>query len=39
VLERVVSLGTVETHVGHSYRKLDISSRAELSQALATARR
>jgi DNA-binding CsgD family transcriptional regulator len=30
-----VSLRTVETHLGNSYRKLDISSRAELSQALA----
>jgi DNA-binding CsgD family transcriptional regulator len=33
-----VSLRTVETHLGNSYRKLDITSRAELSQALAMTR-
>ena len=30
-----ISLRTVETHLGHAYRKLDITSRAELSHALA----
>ena len=30
-----ISLRTVETHLGHAYRKLDIASRAELSHALA----
>lgn len=30
-----ISLRTVETHLGHAYRKLDITSRAELAQALA----
>jgi DNA-binding CsgD family transcriptional regulator len=30
-----ISLRTVETHLGHAYRKLDITSRAELSDALA----
>jgi DNA-binding CsgD family transcriptional regulator len=30
-----ISLRTVETHLGHAYRKLDITSRGELSQALA----
>ena len=29
-----VSEKTVETHLGHTYRKLDISSRTELSRAL-----
>jgi DNA-binding CsgD family transcriptional regulator len=29
-----ISLRTVETHLGHAYRKLDITSRAELSHAL-----
>ncbi len=29
-----ISLRTVETHLGHAYRKLDIASRAELSRAL-----
>ncbi|MDQ3678855.1 MAG: AAA family ATPase [Actinomycetota bacterium] len=30
-----ISLRTVETHLGHAYRKLDITSRTELSHALA----
>lgn len=30
-----ISLRTVETHLGHAYRKLDITSRAELSHALS----
>ncbi len=30
-----LSVKTVEMHLGHAYRKLDISTRAELSQALA----
>jgi DNA-binding CsgD family transcriptional regulator len=30
-----VSLRTVETHLGNSYRKLDITTRAELSRTLA----
>jgi DNA-binding CsgD family transcriptional regulator len=32
-----ISLRTVETHLGHAYRKLDITSRAELSHALVDA--
>lgn len=34
-----VSLRTVETHLGNSYRKLDITSRADLSQALTMTQR
>jgi DNA-binding CsgD family transcriptional regulator len=34
-----ISLRTVETHLGHAYRKLDIASRGELSQALGEPRR
>ena len=30
-----VTRKTVETHLGHVYRKLDISGRGELSRALA----
>ena len=30
---------TVETHLGHAYRKLDIHTRAELAEALANPRR
>jgi DNA-binding CsgD family transcriptional regulator len=30
-----VTLRTVETHLTHAYQKLDISSRAELGEALA----
>jgi DNA-binding CsgD family transcriptional regulator len=34
-----VSLRTVETHLGSSFRKLDISSRVELPHALGSANR
>ena len=34
-----VSLKTVETHLRSSYRKLDITSRAELPQILGAPRR
>lgn len=30
-----VTVKTVEMHLGHAYRKLDIRSRAELQRALA----
>ncbi len=29
---------TIETHLGHAYRKLDIHSRAELANALSRSR-
>jgi DNA-binding CsgD family transcriptional regulator len=33
--ELFVTMKTVETHLGHVYQKLDISSRKELPEALA----
>jgi DNA-binding CsgD family transcriptional regulator len=33
--ELFVSVKTVETHLGSAYRKLDISSRSELPEALS----
>jgi DNA-binding CsgD family transcriptional regulator len=33
--ELFLSVKTIEMHLGHAYRKLDISSRRELTAALA----